>query len=88
MVFAAVAGHLQSLDFTDQHKKWHSCNPVDLYTAPVVKFVPEVSLHSITQIDRPAPQPEAVSGLVLNLTQSTLECCSKILRNTADMAAG
>ena len=43
MVFAAVAGHLQSLDFTEQHKKWHSCSPVELYTAPVVKFVPEVS---------------------------------------------
>lgn len=44
MVFAAVAGHLQSLDFTEQHKKWHSCSPVELYTAPVVKFVPEVSI--------------------------------------------
>ncbi len=43
MVFAAVAGHLQSLDFTEQYKKWHGCAPVELYTAPVVKFVPEVS---------------------------------------------
>ena len=42
MVFAAVAGHLQSLDFTEQYKKWHGCAPVELYTAPVVKFVPEV----------------------------------------------
>lgn len=42
MVFSAVAGHLQSLDFPDSHKKWHSCAPVDLYTAPVIKFVPEV----------------------------------------------
>ena len=66
MVFAAVAGHLQSLDFTDQHKKWHSCNPVDLYTAPVVKFVPEVSLTFIMQMN-PALQSEAVSGPVLNL---------------------
>ena len=43
MVFAAVAGHLQSLEFTEQYKKWHGCAPVELYTAPVVKFVPEVS---------------------------------------------
>ncbi|DBA87673.1 TPA: hypothetical protein ACH3X1_004680 [Trebouxia sp. C0004] len=41
MVFAAVAGHLQSLEFTEQYKKWHGCAPVELYTAPVVKFVPE-----------------------------------------------
>lgn len=42
MVFSAVAGHLQSLDFPESHKKWHSCPPVDLYTIPVIKFVPEV----------------------------------------------
>jgi len=48
MVFSAVAGHLQSLDFPDTHKKWHSCAPVDLFTAPVIKFVPEVcSLRQI-----------------------------------------
>lgn len=43
MVFTSVAGHLMELDFTQQHKRWHSCNPVDLYNAPVVKSVPDVS---------------------------------------------
>lgn len=43
MVFTSVAGHLMQLDFTQQHKRWHSCAPVDLYNAPVVKSVPDVS---------------------------------------------
>ncbi len=43
MVFTSVAGHLMELDFTQQHKRWRSCNPVDLYNAPVVKSVPDVS---------------------------------------------
>lgn len=43
MVFTSVAGHLMELDFTQQHKRWRSCSPLELYTAPVVKAVPDVS---------------------------------------------
>lgn len=43
MVFTSVAGHLMELDFTQQHKRWHSCSPLELYNAPVVKAVPDVS---------------------------------------------
>jgi DNA topoisomerase-3 len=43
MVFTSVAGHLMELDFTQQHKRWRSCNPLELYNAPVVKAVPDVS---------------------------------------------
>lgn len=46
MVFTSVAGHLMQMDFTQQHKRWHSCSPLELYTAPVVKTVPDVSLCS------------------------------------------
>lgn len=42
MVFTSVAGHLMELDFPDGLKKWHACSPLDLYTAPVVKVVPQV----------------------------------------------
>jgi hypothetical protein len=42
MVFTSVAGHLMELDFPESHKKWRSCSPADLYTAPVVKRVPQV----------------------------------------------
>jgi hypothetical protein len=42
MQFTSVAGHLMELDFTATHKRWRSCNPLELYRAPVVKQVPEV----------------------------------------------
>jgi hypothetical protein len=50
MVFTSVAGHLMQMDFTQQHRRWHSCNPLELYTAPVVKTVPDVSLCTCQDI--------------------------------------
>ncbi|XP_071914410.1 DNA topoisomerase 3-alpha isoform X2 [Coffea arabica] len=41
MSFTSVTGHLMELDFDDRFRRWHSCDPVDLYRAPVRKFVPE-----------------------------------------------
>ncbi|KAK6150821.1 hypothetical protein DH2020_015753 [Rehmannia glutinosa] len=41
MSFTSVTGHLMELDFEDRYRKWHSCDPVDLYHAPVKKYVPE-----------------------------------------------
>ena len=50
MVFTSVAGHLMELDFTESHKKWHSCSPLDLYGAPVTKTVPAVWLCAHLQV--------------------------------------
>ncbi|XP_027335440.1 DNA topoisomerase 3-alpha isoform X2 [Abrus precatorius] len=41
MLFTSVTGHLMELEFEDRYRKWHSCDPADLYHAPVHKFVPE-----------------------------------------------
>lgn len=34
-IFTCVSGHLMEYDFTDAHRKWHSCNPADLFDARV-----------------------------------------------------
>ena len=39
MRFTSVSGHLMEIDFVQSHKKWNSCNPLELFTAPVVKRV-------------------------------------------------
>ncbi|XP_058186238.1 DNA topoisomerase 3-alpha isoform X2 [Rhododendron vialii] len=44
MLFTSVTGHLMELDFDDRYRKWHSCDPIQLYRAPVVKYVPEDKL--------------------------------------------
>ena len=44
MSVTSVTGHLMELDFEERYKKWHSCDPADLYEAPVRKFVPQDKL--------------------------------------------
>ncbi|MED6216586.1 DNA topoisomerase 3-alpha [Stylosanthes scabra] len=41
MLFTSVTGHLMELEFDERFRKWHSCDPADLYQAPVRKSVPE-----------------------------------------------
>ncbi|XP_012081967.1 DNA topoisomerase 3-alpha isoform X2 [Jatropha curcas] len=41
MLMTSVTGHLMELEFEDRFRKWHSCDPADLFSAPVRKFVPE-----------------------------------------------
>ncbi|KAJ8769133.1 hypothetical protein K2173_000908 [Erythroxylum novogranatense] len=41
MLFTSVTGHLMELEFEESFRKWHSCDPADLYLAPVRKSVPE-----------------------------------------------
>lgn len=42
MLFTSVAGHLMELDFPAHYKRWRGCSPLDLYSAPVNKSVPQV----------------------------------------------
>ncbi|MCI04549.1 DNA topoisomerase 3-alpha-like [Trifolium medium] len=44
MLFTSVIGHLMELEFDDRYRKWHSCDPADLFQAPVHKSVPEVTV--------------------------------------------
>ncbi|KAK4567071.1 hypothetical protein RGQ29_003062 [Quercus rubra] len=44
MLVTSVTGHLMELEFQDRYRKWHSCDPADLFHAPVHKFVPEDKL--------------------------------------------
>nr|XP_043611083.1 DNA topoisomerase 3-alpha [Erigeron canadensis] len=41
MVFTSVTGHLMEIDFEPRYRKWHSCDPLDLFHAPICKYVPE-----------------------------------------------
>ncbi|KAJ0792921.1 putative DNA topoisomerase [Helianthus annuus] len=41
MMFTSVTGHLMEMEFEGSYRKWHSCDPVDLFEAPIRKHVPE-----------------------------------------------
>ena len=38
----SVAGHLVSLEFEQQYRKWHGCQPGQLFEARVVQYVEDV----------------------------------------------
>jgi len=42
MLVTSVTGHLMELEFEDRFRRWHSCDPADLFHAPVRKSVPQV----------------------------------------------
>ncbi|PKI79440.1 hypothetical protein CRG98_000187 [Punica granatum] len=44
MLVTSVTGHMMELEFEERYRKWHSCDPADLYRAPVRKFVPQDKL--------------------------------------------
>ncbi|KAK3741507.1 hypothetical protein QZH41_002967 [Actinostola sp. cb2023] len=41
MVMTSVSGHLMGLEFSQAYRKWNSCSPLQLFTAPVAKYVGE-----------------------------------------------
>nr|KAJ0228362.1 hypothetical protein LSAT_V11C100032020 [Lactuca sativa] len=44
MMFTSVTGHLMEIEFESRYRKWNSCDPVDLFQAPIRKHVPEDKL--------------------------------------------
>jgi|EP01049_Picozoa_sp_SAG25_P003057 DNA topoisomerase-3 len=42
MIFTSVTGHLMEMEFSDPGmKQWSGCDPVECFTSPVHKYVPE-----------------------------------------------
>uniref|UniRef100_A0A1B0EZY4 DNA topoisomerase n=1 Tax=Phlebotomus papatasi TaxID=29031 RepID=A0A1B0EZY4_PHLPP len=52
MVMTSVSGHLMTYDFTGAYRNWRSCNPAQLFDAPVTKFCPEVSVKIRQTLER------------------------------------
>lgn len=41
----SVSGHLMEHDFGEAHRKWHSCDPFELFDAPIETRVKKASLQ-------------------------------------------
>ncbi|XP_057972478.1 DNA topoisomerase 3-alpha [Malania oleifera] len=86
MMFTSVTGHLMELEFDDRFRKWHSCDPADLYHAPVRKFVPEDKLDIKRTLEEEARKSQ---WLVLwldcdregeNIAFEVVEVCAEVNR--------
>ncbi|XP_068646576.1 DNA topoisomerase 3-alpha [Aristolochia californica] len=60
MLFTSVIGHLMELEFEDRYRKWHSCDPADLYHAPVRKYVPQDKLDIKRTLEEEARKCECL----------------------------
>ncbi|KAJ1797544.1 DNA topoisomerase 3-alpha, partial [Coemansia sp. RSA 2399] len=50
----SVSGHVRGLDFPQAIRGWKSCNPIDLFTADVIKIVDESGKKVAQNIEREA----------------------------------
>ena len=93
-VVTSVMGHLMSTDFEQPFKKWNSCTPEQLFTAPIVEFVPEKFRNLERQLKKEAQncdtiilwldcdrEGEAIASEVVNV------CCSGARRNLTILRA-
>ncbi|KAJ6682709.1 PROKARYOTIC DNA TOPOISOMERASE [Salix koriyanagi] len=87
MLVTSVTGHLMEVEFEDRFRKWHSCDPADLYTAPVRKHVPEDKLDIKRTLEEEARK---CHWLVLwldcdregeNIAFEVMEVCKGVNRN-------
>ncbi|XP_051141098.1 DNA topoisomerase 3-alpha isoform X2 [Andrographis paniculata] len=87
MSFTSVTGHLMELEFEERYRKWHSCDPVDLYHAPVKKFVPQDKLDIEKTL---AEEARKCEWLILwldcdregeNIAFEVVEVCTRANRN-------
>uniref|UniRef100_A0A6N2L4U5 DNA topoisomerase n=1 Tax=Salix viminalis TaxID=40686 RepID=A0A6N2L4U5_SALVM len=87
MLVTSVTGHLMEVEFEDRFRKWHSCDPADLYTAPVRKHVPEDKLDIKRTLEEEARK---CHWLVLwldcdregeNIAFEVMEVCNGVNRN-------
>jgi DNA topoisomerase III len=44
MHITSVVGHLMQIEFDEKYMKWNSCNPEELFAAPIKKFVSTLSM--------------------------------------------
>ena len=39
MIVTSVTGHIMNIDFAESHRHWTSCDPVQLFEAPIIKSI-------------------------------------------------
>ncbi|KAL4183811.1 hypothetical protein AMTRI_Chr11g156980 [Amborella trichopoda] len=87
MLFTSVTGHLMEIVFHERYKKWHSCDPADLFSAPIQKHVPQDKLDIKRTLEEEA---RTCQWLVLwldcdregeNIAFEVVEVCTTANRN-------
>lgn len=52
MVMTSVSGHLMTYDFADIYRNWQTCDPINLFSAPIIKQCPENFINIKRTLER------------------------------------
>jgi DNA topoisomerase III len=86
-VFTSVSGHLLALEFNSAYKGWQSCNPEQLFEAPVIKYCPENFVKIKNTLER---EIRTCNGLIIwtdcdregeNIGYEIIDVCQAVKRN-------
>lgn len=58
VTMTSVLGHLMAVEFSQEYRKWTSCEPAQLFDAPIVRYVDNVGQYLLTIV----PSTQAGSG--------------------------
>jgi len=88
MVMTSVSGHLLGLDFDERHRKWYSCEPIQLFEATLVKTCVDKNMINIKKtLEREA---RGAKWLIIwtdcdregeNIGYQIIEVCQSVNRN-------
>ena len=86
-IMTSVSGHLMDHTFIGEYKKWHTCDPVSLFSCPIEKIVPENRSKIKLTLEQ---QSRTVQKLVIwtdcdregeNIGQQIADVCTSIKPN-------
>lgn len=87
MLFTSVSGHLLNYEFSAEFRNWQSCNPEQLFDAPVIKTCPENYVKIQQTLER---EIRTCSGLIIwtdcdregeNIGYEIIDVCRAIKSN-------
>lgn len=87
IVFTSVSGHLLSFEFSNAYRGWKSCNPEQLFDAPVIKACPENYIKIQKTLER---EVRTCNGLIIwtdcdregeNIGFEVIDVCKAIKHN-------
>ena len=74
VVFTSVAGHVKSSDFDSRYRKWHQCDPAELFDASIIHYVDQVRAGSLRMLPSDAVQDKDAKHIARNIEDQARGC--------------
>lgn len=58
----SVTGHLMEMEFEGPYRQWKGCEPIDLFDAPIKKYVPDKNAGIAETLKQEVQPREGIGG--------------------------